>query len=192
MARKCNFDRQEKLQLAMELFWSKGYANTSVADLVEKLNINRFSLYNSFTDKQSLYYEALDHYLQTVSLPGLVQLSDQSASLPDIIRFLTEFAARQHQSSCGCFMQNALVEHAGQDESVLQKGDRLFDTLQELLLNALQKGQQCGEITSLIPAEQLSALIISQMQGFRVLSKAHRENEISAALDALVKILQTN
>ena len=52
MARSCNFDRQEKLIQAMELFWQKGFAETSIADLVEHLGINRFSLYNSFGDKE--------------------------------------------------------------------------------------------------------------------------------------------
>lgn len=67
MARKCNFDREEKLHQAMTLFWQKGYANTAISDLVEHLQINRFSLYNAFGDKQKLYYEALDRYLNLVS-----------------------------------------------------------------------------------------------------------------------------
>ncbi len=63
MARKCNFDREEKLHQAMTLFWQKGYANTAISDLVDHLQINRFSLYNAFGDKQKLYYEAWIHIL---------------------------------------------------------------------------------------------------------------------------------
>lgn len=64
MARKANFDRDEKLLVAMDVFWRKGFANTSISDLTDELNINRFSLYNTYGDKQQLYYEALDTYLK--------------------------------------------------------------------------------------------------------------------------------
>lgn len=64
MARKANFDREEKLLVAMDVFWRKGFANTSISDLTDELNINRFSLYNTYGDKQQLYYEALDAYLK--------------------------------------------------------------------------------------------------------------------------------
>ncbi len=69
MARTKNFDREEKLLLAMELFWQQGYADTSVSDLVNHLGINRFSLYNTYVDKESLYREALDYYLKKISFP---------------------------------------------------------------------------------------------------------------------------
>ncbi|MEF1165288.1 TetR/AcrR family transcriptional regulator, partial [Vibrio parahaemolyticus] len=48
MARKANFDREEKLLVAMDVFWRKGFANTSISDLTDELNINRFSLYNTY------------------------------------------------------------------------------------------------------------------------------------------------
>ncbi|MBF4400972.1 TetR/AcrR family transcriptional regulator, partial [Vibrio anguillarum] len=69
MARKSNFDREEKLIVAMDLFWKKGYSNTAISDLIDTLKINRFSLYNAYGDKKTLYYEALDKYLVSVPLP---------------------------------------------------------------------------------------------------------------------------
>ncbi len=74
MARKANFCKQEKLEQAMTLFWSKGFANTSINDLTETLAINRFSLYNTFGDKETLYYQALDNYLSSISFPKLEPL----------------------------------------------------------------------------------------------------------------------
>ncbi|OUS31149.1 TetR family transcriptional regulator, partial ['Osedax' symbiont bacterium Rs2_46_30_T18] len=63
MARKKNFDPEAILLLAVELFWQKGYANTSLNDLVEHLGINRFSLYSTFGDKKNLYHQALNYYI---------------------------------------------------------------------------------------------------------------------------------
>src|SRR5690606_7699549 len=105
MARKSNFDRDEKLVQAMELFWQKGYANTAISDLIDSLQINRFSLYNSFGDKQNLYYEALEKYLSSVSIPTLSSLENQDASLEELEQFLKQFAHMQRLNNRGCFMQ---------------------------------------------------------------------------------------
>ncbi|MBY8289978.1 TetR/AcrR family transcriptional regulator [Vibrio fluvialis] len=190
MARKCNFDRDEKLTQAMELFWQRGYANTAISDLVDTLQINRFSLYNTFGDKQNLYYEALDKYLNTVSLPGLSALQEDGASLSAIETFLNQFAALQRKRSYGCFIQNALVEHAGSDEKVLDKGQALFDQLLELLSHAIHNAQQEKQISMAVSPHALAQLILTQMQGMRVLGKAKRFDDLDQAVNALLRLLK--
>ncbi|MEA2965178.1 MAG: TetR/AcrR family transcriptional regulator, transcriptional repressor for nem operon, partial [Alphaproteobacteria bacterium] len=59
MARPREFDRDEALERAMSVFWSKGFAATSTSDLVEAMQIGRQSMYDSFGDKRALYLEAL-------------------------------------------------------------------------------------------------------------------------------------
>ena len=55
MARHKEFEREEALQKAMEVFWSRGYGAASIQDLVEHMGINRQSLYDTFGDKHALY-----------------------------------------------------------------------------------------------------------------------------------------
>ncbi|HEU4769480.1 MAG TPA: helix-turn-helix domain-containing protein, partial [Pyrinomonadaceae bacterium] len=62
MARHKEFDRDEALQKAMEVFWARGYRAASMQNLVEHMGINRQSLYDTFGDKHSLYLQALDRY----------------------------------------------------------------------------------------------------------------------------------
>lgn len=192
MARKCNFDRDEKLTQAMELFWQRGYANTAISDLVDALQINRFSLYNTFGDKQNLYYEALDQYLNTVSLPGLSALREDGASLSAIETFLNQFAALQRKRSCGCFIQNALVEHAGHDDKVLDKGQMLFDELLALLAHAIDNAQRDQQISPAVAPKALAQLILTQLQGMRVLGKAKRFDDLDQAAAALLQLIRLN
>ena len=44
MARHKEFERDEALQKAMEVFWARGYEATSMQNLVEHMGINRQSL----------------------------------------------------------------------------------------------------------------------------------------------------
>lgn len=48
----------------MRVFWRKGYAPTSIADLTGAMGINRPSLYATFGDKESLFRRVLDRYIR--------------------------------------------------------------------------------------------------------------------------------
>lgn len=64
MPRVKQFDEQEVLKKAMDLFWKQGYNATSIQDLVDYLGINRASLYDTFGGKKELFDKALDRYIQ--------------------------------------------------------------------------------------------------------------------------------
>ncbi len=48
--------------VAMQLFWEKGYASTSIADILKAANANSGSLYHFFPGKQDLLIAVLDMY----------------------------------------------------------------------------------------------------------------------------------
>ncbi|GAB3526796.1 TetR/AcrR family transcriptional regulator [Photobacterium alginatilyticum] len=189
MARSKNFDREEKLLLAMELFWQKGYAETSVADLVNHLGINRFSLYNTYTDKESLYREALDYYLKKISFPMLSDSLSADAGYQDIVAYLTCFADLQREQKCGCFMQNAILERAYSDDDVLEAGSLLYQTLSDSFKNAIENAQRREELNTSVEPARLSHFLVMQMQGIRVLGKARQYEMIDDALSVLLTML---
>lgn len=59
------FDREEALRRAMEVFWTQGYDNASLADLTRAMGINAPSLYATFGSKESLFQEAVALYVRT-------------------------------------------------------------------------------------------------------------------------------
>jgi TetR/AcrR family transcriptional repressor of nem operon len=48
---------------AMELFWEKGYASTSMADVLRRADVHGGSLYHFFPGKQDLLLAVLDFYI---------------------------------------------------------------------------------------------------------------------------------
>ncbi|QYJ96638.1 TetR/AcrR family transcriptional regulator [Shewanella alkalitolerans] len=191
MARSCNFDRQEKLVEAMELFWQKGYADTSVADLVDHLKINRFSLYNCFGDKLSLYREALAYYFDNHAMPNLTPLFVETAGLDELVTYLEEFIVRQSNQPFGCFLQNAVLEKYLSDEVVQGICTRLFDELHQTFERVLQGAQQRGELLAGVQCTQLASFLVMQMQGIRVLGKARQQARIAQAREVLMGYLKS-
>ena len=62
MGRPKEFDRNLVLDKAMDVFQSRGFEATSITDLVEAMGINRFTIYETFSDKHKLFLESLDNY----------------------------------------------------------------------------------------------------------------------------------
>ncbi|WP_142341029.1 TetR/AcrR family transcriptional regulator, partial [Bacillus thuringiensis] len=62
MARLREFDEEKALDAAMQLFWEKGYAATSLSDLTARMEIQKPSLYSAFGDKEGLFEAALRRY----------------------------------------------------------------------------------------------------------------------------------
>lgn len=58
------FDADQALDRALEVFWRKGYEGASISDLTEAMGINRPSLYAAFGNKEELFRKALDRYAQ--------------------------------------------------------------------------------------------------------------------------------
>jgi AcrR family transcriptional regulator len=57
------FDEETVLDRVTEVFWEQGYANTSVADLVEATGVHKPSLYRTFGSKDELFALVLRRYV---------------------------------------------------------------------------------------------------------------------------------
>ena len=59
------FDHGHALDRATALFWKRGYAGTSLRDLLRVMGIGEGSFYNTLKSKKRLYLQCLDRYEQT-------------------------------------------------------------------------------------------------------------------------------
>ncbi|WP_107468914.1 SDR family oxidoreductase [Streptomyces caniscabiei] len=93
MGRPKGFEPDVVIARAMEAFWTKGYTDTSSADLAEATGVAKGSLYHSFGSKRQLFGKVLELYGRTraeqaeefLSRPGTasgIGHSDLLASLP--------------------------------------------------------------------------------------------------------------
>jgi TetR/AcrR family transcriptional repressor of nem operon len=193
MARTKDFDENEVLTKAIQLFWYKGYNGTSMQDLVDGLGISRSSLYDTYTDKHTLFVKALESY-QTAGAARIREIIDHSGSAKETIKKLLELATTDllgDKQQKGCFMVNAEVEVAPHDAEVNNLVCKNDQQMEEAFYRVIQKGKDSGEIKNQQDARALSRFIFNAMKGMRVsgksiTDKAFFDDIIALTISALV------
>src|ERR1700744_2984141 len=56
------FDEQEVIALALDVFWRKGLNDATMQDLAAATGVQRGSLYNAYGDKEAIFLRAYDAY----------------------------------------------------------------------------------------------------------------------------------
>lgn len=108
------FDVDRALDLALHLFWRKGYEGTSLSDLTRSMGINRPSLYAAFGDKEALFRRALDRYADGPAAHVRAAL-DQPTARAVVDHFLRRMAdlITNPRNPAGCLnVQGALACNA--------------------------------------------------------------------------------
>lgn len=85
----------------MELFWEKGYASTSIADILKAADANSGSLYHFFPGKQDLLLAVLDAYLGGIDQMLLAPIWDGVTDPIERVFALLQ-GYRRHLTSTDC------------------------------------------------------------------------------------------
>lgn len=173
MARPFQFDRDVVLTKAMVLFWENGYFNTSFDDIVDRLALSRSSIYNSFTDKRTLFIASLRHYIQRESRSLLMALQNLPPT-PDSIRQLLCQVVQANQTGenpKGCLVVNSAIEFSNHDEEIRRIIENNVKEVVESFTCFIEAGQQLGHFTCQIKAEALAEALFHQITALRVTGK---------------------
>jgi TetR/AcrR family transcriptional regulator, transcriptional repressor for nem operon len=188
------FDTEEALARARDLFWSRGYAATSVQDLVDELGVQRGSLYAAFGDKHDLYLKAVALYdkQNREHLEGILK---DGPVLPALRRILLEPSAltgepERPRVRRGCLIGNTTAELVPGDDTARALVAAAYDGFIEVVTAALARAQATGEVTTSATPEAQARLLLLLFQGSALVSRAQPDHHgaaasIDAALDAL-------
>lgn len=170
MPRTKEFDPEEVLDQAMELFWEQGFEATSAQDLVDRTGLSRSSLYNTFGSKQELYLQALDHYRRQGTTGG-EGLLDQFGSARAAIRHLLGEGIPRQGENRGCFLANAAVERAHCDDETHERACESLARMHEVFRILVERGQAQGEFSQEREAEAMAHFLANTYFGMQTMAK---------------------
>jgi TetR/AcrR family transcriptional repressor of nem operon len=184
MARPRNFDRDQALDTAIDVFRDKGYEGTSTDDLIVAMGIGRQSLYGAFGDKRSLYLEALRRY-NTGSVAELIRTKRSVSPLETIESMLLHFTRhRASPETAACLGVSAICEFGTSDEDIQRITRESGRTLERFLERMLDEAKNKGEIDKAIVPTAAAQFIATTLMGMKVAARG------GASADALRNIVR--
>ena len=171
MARAKEFDEQQALSAAVELFWRKGYEGTSVQDLVDATGVNRASLYATFGDKQQLFRKALAQFGDR-NVKSLRELAATAGGGLHRIRAVFRLVAEQTLSDHrGCMVANAVTELSAREPWMAEIGESSREQIERIFLACLKEASAAGEIQPGKSNRATARFLTNSLFGLRVMAK---------------------
>lgn len=181
------FDAENVMDRAVELFWKKGYRATTTRDLQDALGLGQSSIYNTFGSKQELLAAALDRYEELTTKALLEPLRRSTDGLEAIDRF---FVSLQRWITCddrhGCMLTNMMAEDGGSTTSIKRRTQKYREQLRKELHRVLLSASDNGEIRANVDIEASARLLVGLVLGLNVAARGDAsDNEVSTLVAAI-------
>jgi len=193
MARKREFDEEEALMQAMQLFWVQGYEMTSMEDLVNSMGVHRKSIYDTFGNKHELFIKALEYYTTIIGQQLLLHIEAEKTALGKIKALFNFSRMSNEKQAKGCFVVNTGVELSLHDKAIAEIVSSSFLETEKVIYQLLQMGQITGEFSSALDLGATTQFIHNSLVGIRVQLKTTNDKEkIKQIIDMTLGILKSS
>lgn len=183
------FDEQEVIAVALDVFWRKGLHDATMQDLATATGVQRGSLYNAYGDKEAIFLRAFDQYtgrfLETAG--NALANGDAAARLRN---FFAVIIANMTGGSPprGCLTTRTALDAAISSAAVRRRVRILLDQLEQLIAQAISSAP--GKLPA-IDANRFARVVVTFTRGLAVMERAgysrRQLNEAAATfVDALV------
>jgi TetR/AcrR family transcriptional repressor of nem operon len=167
------FDLDEALDTAVHLFWERGYAATSVADLIDAIGISRSSLYQAFGSKDELFAAALERYgtRELDRLTAVLRASEDGlAAIEGFFQGLVHHLASR-RGRYGCLVTNTTTELAVLEPRIRLRVTGMVGLLEGAFSECLSVARANEEIAPSADVRALARHLTAVAQGLQVLAK---------------------
>lgn len=163
MPRSKEYSKEEVLEAATTVFWTKGFVGTSMNDLVEHTGLNKHSMYSEFGDKERLFLACIDYYTHESNKAIIDILTQHPLGLHNIEQFFENRIEYARKKDCkGCLLANTVTEQAVLSDAINERVTSHLSQLETLLYNCLKAAQGKGEI----PADKDCKLLARYLDCF--------------------------
>ena len=173
MARPREFDIEEALALALDVFWIQGYDTTSMTDLMDATGLAKGSIYKGYGDKKRLFMRALDSYLAQAN-SSLRESAEASGSgreaLEQIFSNVVDMSTGKGVRR-GCFSVNSTIELCPHDPDVHDRLRRNTQEKEKTFAAIIRKGIADGSLRKDIVPNLAGAYLTTVLNGLQVRGK---------------------
>jgi len=166
MTTKGDQTREKIIMHARELIKRKGFAATTINDLLTESGTTKGNLYFHFADKEAVGLEVLkrEQRLFRIFLESCFDTSDPLDALDNLFRGALD-KNRNEGFVGGCLFGNMALEASDHLPAFAGLVSEMFTEWIDRLENIISRAQREKQIDSRVPAVQLAGLIVAAIEG---------------------------
>lgn len=187
MARTREFDPDKALQVAIDVFWEKGYFDASVDEVVRRSGVAKYGIYGTFGSKDQLFKRALEQYAEDRGKGFISALDRPDAALPELKHFFlnaAEMMTRDGQR-IGCLLCNTGVELGDSNPEIQKIVQEFFTSLARAIRKCLKRAVAKGQLGAEKDSAQIATYLATELRTMLMLSKS---GESRRAIKSHIKI----
>src|SRR4029077_1494301 len=141
------FDADEALDRALEVFWARGYEGATLPELTAAMGINRPSLYAAFGNKEQLFRKALDRY-QTGPMSFLTEALRKPTARAVVEAIFSGFIRmqRDRDKARGCLIVSGALASGEEAQTVRRTLAQLRQAIVTALRERFERAVQDGDL----------------------------------------------
>ena len=192
MSRVREFDPEQALADAMQVFWRCGYADTSMEEIVSETGVSRYGLYGTFGNKLDLLVAAMRQYEKSMTELLWSDLRKPDAGRAEIFEYWRTLRKHAEDEAFpnGCLIVNIAAEVAPHEPEIAAEVQRIDNEHAAVFASAIRNGQKAGDIPSDIDANSTGRMLVSLLNGGALMMRAGAKlADLSSAIEAGLRIL---
>jgi AcrR family transcriptional regulator len=163
------FDPDAALERAMHVFWAKGYEGASLSDLTRAMRINRPSLYAAFGNKEQLFRNVLDRYIDgPLAYFGKALTAPKARDVIEQIFFGAARMASDPSLPAGCLMVQGALAVGNAAGSVRKEAAGRRASSEVALRRRLQRAKREEDLPKNADPSELARYVMTVLQGMAV------------------------
>ena len=164
------FDEQEVIAIALDVFWRKGLHDATMQDLAAATGVQRGSLYNAYGDKETIFLRAFDQYAgQFLETAGnALAQGDAAGRLQNLFDVIIANMTSGSPPR-GCLTTRTALDAAISRRAVRQRVQGLLSRLEQLISKAISSAPN-RQLA--IDANRLARVVVTFTRGLAVMERA--------------------
>lgn len=180
------FNTNKVLENCIPLFWTNGFGSCSINDIVKKTNVNRFSLYHEFQNKEGLLENALELYKDRYSKHQINLLQENDSIQNVLTSFFMSYMEDSDHHPPGCFIIHIATELADNNTMVKNVLDDYIGFIESQLKTTLNSHKETEE-NSVFLAKHLTGLFCTLTCFCVIHSFEERRSLVENGINILLK-----
>ncbi len=156
----------------LELFYKKGYYNTSVDDILKELSLSKGAFYHHFDSKEDFFIQIIQNLVVRKMYSMLIEPIEGHENTLDLISNCFENAletAVHNELDYGFVLGNFINEFNGRNPRIMKHLNDILKVWEVNLVSTIQKGKFNGYIDRHVDAEGVAVFLMSSFIGIRTL-----------------------